>query len=182
METREFYDVRSPEIPSGLFDLRRWPERMQRGLITHANRHMASVAPGQPGLVLEHGGYIRMPEPDNGPNTRWHQATLEAHRALEIAVGAHIPTLVRLERVYRFQFAVFQPPHWQKLATLFSQLPGWKSAKPYPHWFGAQDDPPPKLVGKIDAEGLRIRGEIQRGRWAGWDTWLRRNMHEFPCL
>jgi hypothetical protein len=182
METREFYDVRSPETPSGLFDLRQWPERMRGGLIGLANRRLATLTAGAPELILEPTGFARMPEPPRGPNPQWSQATVEAHRAMEIAVGTNIPALVRLERVYRIQFAAFQPNHWRILADLFAQMPGWKGAKPCPHWFGLEGDPPPVLWGKIEAVGLRIRGEIQRGRWDGWDTWLRRNMHELPLL
>ncbi|MFT5686027.1 MAG: hypothetical protein ACI8RZ_006982 [Myxococcota bacterium] len=180
METREFYDVRSPDIHSGLFDLRRWPAQMRGGLVSHTNRHLAQVAPHTPELVLNDAGYARILEPDKGPNGPWGAGVQEAHRAMEIAVGAVIPVFVRLERVYRFHFSAFDKSNWVMLANLFSQLPGWKGTKPYPHWFGLPVDSPPALWGKVEASGLRITGELQSARWAGWDTWLRRNMHEFP--
>ena len=180
METREFYDERSPELPSGLFDLTRWPERMRVGLVALANRHLVQIEAVIPQMTISADGVARIPEPENGPNTRWAAATVEAHRAMEIAVGSNIPILVRLERVYRFKFAAFGPREWQLLARLFEQLPGWKGAKPYPHWFGKKGAGPPALWGTIEKDGLRVCGELQRGRWAGWDTWLRRNIHEFP--
>ena len=177
METREFYDVRAPNIHSGLFDLRRWPKAMREGLITRVNTQFGTIAAE---MVLDAAGYARLPEPETGPHVRWSRVAHEVQRTLEIAVGAPIPVLTRVERVYRFNFAAFQKSHWSSLATLFSQLPGWKGAKPSPHWFGVPNGPPPVLWGTIEPPGLRIHGEIQSGRWAGWDTWLRRNMHELP--
>ena len=179
MESREFYDERSPDTASGLFDLNQWPPRLRAGLVSRANRQLMLLA-GSPQMSLDANGFARIPEPDKGPNPQWSMAAVEAHRAMEIAVGTIIPVLVRVERVYRFNFATFQPRDWTTLASVFAQMPGWKGPKPYPHWFGTKDSLPPVLWGKIEVNGLRIRGEIQRGRWNGWDTWLRRNMYEFP--
>ena len=180
METREFYDERSPEVPSGLFDLSRWPERMRVGLVSLANRHLAQIEAVIPEVTIDVGGFARIPEPENGPNALWTAGTVEAHKAMEIAVGSRIPVLVRLERVYRLKFSSFGPQDWRMLARLFEQLPAWKGSEPYPHWFGKRGDTPPALWGKIEKSGLRVCGELQRGRWAGWDTWLRRNLHDFP--
>ena len=180
METREFYDERSPEVPSGLFDLTRWPARMRDGLVALANRRIVEIDSVTSHMLLDSSGFARIPEPESGPNSRWAAVIVEAHRAMEIAVGSHIPAMVRLERVYRLQFASFGPRDWKMLSRLFEQLPGWKGARPYPHWFGKEGDTPPCLWGKIEQDGLRVCGELQRGRWAGWDTWLRRNLHEFP--
>ena len=180
METREFYDVRAPNIHSGLFDLRRWPKQMREGLVVRTNQSLTQFSTIASEMELDEAGYARLPEPEAGPHARWISAAQEVQRTLEIAVGAHIPVLIRVERVYRFNFAAFQKRHWPTLVTLFSQLPGWKGAKPSPHWFGVPNGPPPVLWGTIEPPGLRIRGEIQSGRWAGWDTWLRRNIYEFP--
>ena len=180
METREFYDERAPEEPSGLFDLSRWPAPMRARLITMVNQRLSQVCPSVAEMRLTEECYGRLPEPPNGPNTQWRRASLEARQALEIAVGSNLSIMVRLERVYRFNFKAFQPRDWKLLASLFSQMPGWKGSRPYPHWFGLQGDPPPRLWGKIETNGLRVRGELSQGRWSGWDTWIRRNMHEFP--
>ena len=125
-------------------------------------------------------GYARIPEPENGPTPIWSRAVIEAQRTLEIAVGRSVPMMVTVERVYRINFKAFSRDDWRLLQLLFTRLPGWKGAKPYPHWFNLKDGPPPRLWGKIAPVGLRITGEVSQWQWQGWDTWLRQNMIELP--
>ncbi len=182
MESRLFYDIRPPEQPSGIFDLRRWPEGFREGLVTAGSRHLASLSPSSPSMQLIPQGYARIHEPSIGPNPQWTRLVIEVHKNLEIAVGQAIPVVYRIDRIYCFDFSVFTPQHWQLLADLFSQLPGWLGPEPYPRWFGDRGAPPPCMWGNFEPEGLHIRGMLSGGQWRGWDTWLRRNMVELPIL
>lgn len=180
MESRIFYDVRAPELPSGVFDLRTVPAPAQKAVQRLVTMHAPTFDLEAPHLTA--AGFVVVPEPASGPHNYWCKGVFELQRTIETTMGRRVPLLVKVERVYAFNFPAFQAEQWGQLVELFSQLPEWKGAEPYPHWFGAPDAPPPYVRGHIERGGLRVRGMLSRARWVGWDTWIRRNISSFPLI
>ena len=180
MERQRFYDVRSMEAPSGVFDLRFLPKPAQRGFDRLLKRLSQQFS--LEGAHITDNGLLVIPEPPLGPTPVWKQSVFELQRGLEIALGRRVAMLIRVERVYLMKFVSFNKPDWRAMAVLFEQLPEWKGGKPFPHWFGDKDGSPPYIWAQITRSGLHVNGLLSRGRWIGWDTWLRRNMDQFPSL
>jgi hypothetical protein len=178
MESRSFYDVRAQEMPSGIFDLRIVSAPVRTALVRLMKQQAAPL--GLKEVILSEAGYATVPEPSYGISMPWAKAVFELQRSVEIATGRRVPMLAKAERVYAIHFAAFAPEHWQQLAELFSQLPEWRGAEPTPHWFGKPSGPPPYIWGRVEPLGLHITGVLSMARWAGWDTWLRRNVDMFP--
>lgn len=180
MERRRFYDVRSMEAPSGVFDLRLLPAPARRNF----NRLLQRLCQqhGLEGASITDSGLVVIPEPSYGANPVWNQEVFDLQRGIEVALGRRIQMLLRIERVYLMNFMAFKKSDWQAMGLLFSQLPEWKGGEPLPHWFGQRGDEPPRIWAQITRSGLHVNGLLSRGRWVGWDTWLRRNMDQFPAI
>jgi len=180
MESRLFYDIRGAEVPSGVFDLRTLKPPVRASL--HRVIRQQAPALGLPETHLTEAGYVVVREPPNGPNTRWGQSVFSLQRNVEVTLGRRVQMLAKVERVYVMKFPAFTPGHWEQLAKLFSELPEWRSTKPFPHWFGPKNEPPPYVWAQITHSGLHVRGLLSPARWAGWDTWLRKNLYLFPLI
>lgn len=86
-----------------------------------------------------------------------------------------VTCLVRVERIYGFDWVRFGPDDMAALLESYGRLPGSLSrpADAPPAWFGDDEDVPPFLTAYEEPSGLQVCGVLPEADWRSWDEKFR---------
>jgi hypothetical protein len=110
--------------------------------------------------------------------TIWYDNLLEASDELENGI--------EVERIYCFDWDLFEKQHYDELQKTFMKLPGNckyiddDKDNFLPTWFGMDEDSPPFLWASIEPPGLQVYGVLRKKDWEEWDLMFRNENNDLP--
>jgi hypothetical protein len=87
---------------------------------------------------------------------------------------------VVVERIYCFDWDLFNNEHWDILDETYKGLPNWIGYEGCPYWFGFDEEIEPFLTASVEPPGLQVYGVLQVKDWKEWNAGFIEKVKNLP--